>query len=152
MVDWRGRTTATKPCRSARCAFRQLRAWVTVATVGGLVHRLRRAPDSDEPPRLELATDLTAATDANEPGDARSAADLRPGGALRGSRAVCEDQAMLGYGWQMQWARVRRRLDDVRAVYARREGGTDAAVDAVQSFLRQFTTSRTGSGMIHGGG
>ena len=35
----------------------------------------------------------------------------------------------------MQWARVHRRLDDVRAVYAGREGGTDAAVDTVQSFF-----------------
>jgi hypothetical protein len=35
----------------------------------------------------------------------------------------------------MQWARVHRRLNDVRAVYAGREGGTDAAVDTVQSFF-----------------
>lgn len=42
---------------------------------------------------------------------------------------------MLGHGWQTQWARVQRRLDDVRAVYAGREGGTDAAVDSVQSFF-----------------
>jgi hypothetical protein len=35
----------------------------------------------------------------------------------------------------MQWARVRRRLDDVRAVYAGREGGTDTAADSVQSFF-----------------
>ena len=42
---------------------------------------------------------------------------------------------MLGQGWQAQWARVHRRLDDVRAVYAGRPGGTDAAVDTVQSFF-----------------
>jgi hypothetical protein len=42
---------------------------------------------------------------------------------------------MLGHGWQMQWARVQRRLDDVRAVYTGRAGGTDAAVDTVQSFF-----------------
>ena len=40
---------------------------------------------------------------------------------------------MLGQGWQAQWARVHRRLDDVRAVYTGRPGGTDAAVDTVQS-------------------
>jgi hypothetical protein len=40
-----------------------------------------------------------------------------------------------GHGWQTQWARVQRRLVDVRAVYAGREGGTDAAVDSVQSFF-----------------
>lgn len=42
---------------------------------------------------------------------------------------------MLGQGWRSQWDRVRRRLDDVRAVYAGRGGGTDAAVDTVQSFF-----------------
>jgi hypothetical protein len=42
---------------------------------------------------------------------------------------------MLGHDWQMQWARVQRRLDDVRAVYTGRPGGTDAAVDTVQSFF-----------------
>ncbi len=35
----------------------------------------------------------------------------------------------------MQWARVQRRLNDVRAVYTGRAGGTDAAVDTVQSFF-----------------
>jgi hypothetical protein len=62
-------------------------------------------------------------------------ADLRPAGDAARSHTMCEDQAMLGQGWQMQWARVQRRLDDVRAVYAGREGGTDAAVDTVQSFF-----------------
>jgi hypothetical protein len=42
---------------------------------------------------------------------------------------------MLGHGWEMQWSRVLRRLDDVRAVYGGREGGTDSAVDNVQSFF-----------------
>jgi hypothetical protein len=42
---------------------------------------------------------------------------------------------MLGQGWQSQWARVQRRLDDVRGVYAGRPGGTDAAIDTVQSFF-----------------
>jgi hypothetical protein len=42
---------------------------------------------------------------------------------------------MLGQGWQAQWAHVHRRLDDVRAVYSGRSGGTDAAVDIVQSFF-----------------
>jgi hypothetical protein len=42
---------------------------------------------------------------------------------------------MLGQGWQSQWARVHRRLDDVHAVYIRRPGGTDAAIDTVQSFF-----------------
>lgn len=54
---------------------------------------------------------------------------------MRGRGEVCEDRTVLGHGWQMQWARVHRRLDDVRAVYAGREGGTDAAVDTVQSFF-----------------
>ena len=48
---------------------------------------------------------------------------------------VCENRTVLGHGWQMQWARVQRRLDDVRAVYSGREGGTNAAVDTVQSFF-----------------
>ena len=42
---------------------------------------------------------------------------------------------MLGHGWKGQWARVHRRLTDVRAVYQGRPGGTDAAVDSVQSFF-----------------
>jgi hypothetical protein len=42
---------------------------------------------------------------------------------------------MLGRGWQSQWERVQRRLDDVRAVYTGRPGGTDAAIDIVQSFF-----------------
>ncbi|MGB8941121.1 MAG: hypothetical protein WCD21_12940 [Streptomyces sp.] len=42
---------------------------------------------------------------------------------------------MLGQGWQWQWARVQRRLEDVRAVYAGAPGGTDVALDMVQSFF-----------------
>jgi hypothetical protein len=42
---------------------------------------------------------------------------------------------MLGQGWKSQWERVHRRLDDVRAVYTGRPGGTDAALDAAQSFF-----------------
>jgi hypothetical protein len=42
---------------------------------------------------------------------------------------------MLGQGWQSQWERVQRRLDDVRVVYTGRPGGTDAAIDTVQSFF-----------------
>jgi hypothetical protein len=42
---------------------------------------------------------------------------------------------VLGHGWEMQWNRVLRRLEDVRTVYAGREGGTDSAVDTVQSFF-----------------
>jgi hypothetical protein len=42
---------------------------------------------------------------------------------------------VLGQSWQMQWARVHRRFDDVRAVYAGRPGGTPAAVDTAQSFF-----------------
>jgi hypothetical protein len=45
------------------------------------------------------------------------------------------DRAMLGQRWQSQWERVQRRLDDMRAVYTGRPGGTDAAIDAVQSFF-----------------
>jgi len=47
----------------------------------------------------------------------------------------CDNQAMLGHGWLTQWARVLRRLEDVRAVYTGRAGGTDAAVDTIQSFF-----------------
>jgi hypothetical protein len=42
---------------------------------------------------------------------------------------------VLGHGWQMQWERVHRRLDDVRGVYTGRPGGTPAAVDTTQSFF-----------------
>jgi hypothetical protein len=42
---------------------------------------------------------------------------------------------MLGQGWQSQWTRVQNRLDDVRAVYAGRAGGTDAALDTTLSFF-----------------
>jgi hypothetical protein len=42
---------------------------------------------------------------------------------------------VLGQGWQSHWARVHRRLGDVRAVYAGRQGGTDDAVDTVLSFF-----------------
>ena len=42
---------------------------------------------------------------------------------------------MLGQGWQSQWERVQRRLDDVRTVYTGRPGGTEAAIDTVQSFF-----------------
>ena len=42
---------------------------------------------------------------------------------------------MLGQGWQSQWARVQNRLNEVRAVYAGRAGGTDTALDATLSFF-----------------
>jgi len=42
---------------------------------------------------------------------------------------------VLGQGWQSQWARVHRRLNDVRAVYAGAPGGTDDAIDVVLSFF-----------------
>ncbi len=42
---------------------------------------------------------------------------------------------MLGQGWQFQWTRIQNRLNDVRAVYAGRAGGTDAALDATLSFF-----------------
>lgn len=42
---------------------------------------------------------------------------------------------MLGPGWQFQWTRVHWRLDDVRAVYTGREGGTDGALDVTLSFF-----------------
>lgn len=42
---------------------------------------------------------------------------------------------MLGQGWQYQWARVGRRLDDVRGVYEGSPGGTDVAIDRVLSFF-----------------
>jgi hypothetical protein len=48
---------------------------------------------------------------------------------------MCDHQEMLGQGWRSQWARVERRLEDVRAVYSGREGGTDDAVDTTQSFF-----------------
>jgi hypothetical protein len=49
--------------------------------------------------------------------------------------SLWDNQVVLGQGWQSQWARVQRRLDDVRAVYTGRAGGTDAAIDTVQSFF-----------------
>ena len=55
---------------------------------------------------------------------------------------------MLGQGWQFQWRRVHRRLNDVRAVYTGREGGTEDALDATLRSSRRFITSKTGSGMI----
>ena len=42
---------------------------------------------------------------------------------------------MLGQGWQSQWERVGRRLQDVREVYAGAPGGTDIAIDRVLSFF-----------------
>lgn len=42
---------------------------------------------------------------------------------------------MLGQDWRSQWARVSRRLNDVRAVYAGAPGGTDVAIDTVLSFF-----------------
>ena len=58
----------------------------------------------------------------------------------------------------MQWNRVLRRLDDVRTVYAGREGGTDSAVDAVQSFfeaihhLKDWLGNDSSSGMTKADG
>jgi hypothetical protein len=51
------------------------------------------------------------------------------------SIATNYDRAMLGQGWQSQWARVQRRLEDVRKVYAGRPGSTDDAIDDLQSFF-----------------
>jgi hypothetical protein len=59
---------------------------------------------------------------------------------------------VLGHGWQMQWGRVHRRLNDLRTAYTGRPGGTPAAVDATQSFFEAGSTSRTGSGMTHQAG
>jgi hypothetical protein len=42
---------------------------------------------------------------------------------------------VLGQGWQSQWARVHRRLADVRVVYTGQPGSTDDAVDTVLSFF-----------------
>jgi hypothetical protein len=49
--------------------------------------------------------------------------------------SLSEEDFVLGHGWRMQWERVHRRLDDVRAVYTERPEGTPAAVDATQSFF-----------------
>jgi hypothetical protein len=40
-----------------------------------------------------------------------------------------------GRGWRFQWTRVHWRLDDVRAVYTGRAGGTESALDATLSFF-----------------
>lgn len=53
----------------------------------------------------------------------------------------CEGGTVLGKGWQSQWARVHRRLDDVRAVYVGAPGGTDDAIDVVLSFFMAPATS-----------
>ena len=50
-------------------------------------------------------------------------------------RTIGENGTVLGQGWQSQWARVQRRLNDVRSVYAGRPGGTDDAIDIVLSFF-----------------
>ncbi len=42
---------------------------------------------------------------------------------------------MLGQGWQFQWGRVQKRLNEVQAVYAGRAGSTDDALDAALSFF-----------------
>lgn len=42
---------------------------------------------------------------------------------------------MLGQGWESQWERIGRRLKDVREVYTGAPGGTDIAIDRVQSFF-----------------
>ena len=42
---------------------------------------------------------------------------------------------MLGQSWRSQWTRVQNRLNDVRAVYAGRAGGTEAALDTTLSFF-----------------
>ena len=42
---------------------------------------------------------------------------------------------MLGQRWRSQWTRVQNRLNDVRAVYAGRAGGTEAAQDTTLSFF-----------------
>jgi hypothetical protein len=42
---------------------------------------------------------------------------------------------MLGRGWLYQWERVGRRLEAVHQIYAGRTGGTESAVDDVQSFF-----------------
>ena len=53
---------------------------------------------------------------------------------------------MLGHGWQSHWARVHRRLGDVRAVYAGREGGTDDARD--QDYEEYASQQRVGA-VVH---
>jgi hypothetical protein len=43
---------------------------------------------------------------------------------------------MLGQGWEAQWRRVQRRLEDMRDVYAETpSAGTEAAFDSVLSFF-----------------
>jgi hypothetical protein len=60
---------------------------------------------------------------------------------------------MLGQGWEWQWGRVGRRLEDVRAVYAGTPGGTDDALDKVLSFfeaafhLRDWLWNDSASGL-----
>ncbi|MGI3202496.1 hypothetical protein ACRJ4W_37290 [Streptomyces sp. GLT-R25] len=61
---------------------------------------------------------------------------------------------VLGQGWSSQWDRVGRRLDDVRTLYERAPGGTDAAIDAVLSFfetvhhLKDWLTNDQASGVL----
>ena len=73
-------------------------------------------------------------------------------GQLDGIRSV------LGHGWQWQWGRVLRRLEEMRSVYAGGEGGTDSALDTVQSFfevvhhLKDWLRNDTSSGVTNADG
>ena len=65
---------------------------------------------------------------------------------------------MLGQGWQSQWTRVQNRLNEVRAVYAGRAGGTEAALDTTLSFfeavhhLKDWLGNDISSGITKGDG
>jgi hypothetical protein len=65
---------------------------------------------------------------------------------------------MLGQGWQWQWTRVQNHLVEVRAVYAGRVGGTDAALDTTLSFfeavhhLKDWLDNDASSGLTKGDG
>ena len=43
---------------------------------------------------------------------------------------------MLGQGWESQWRRVKKGLQEVETVYAGRDGGSEEALDAVCLFFQ----------------
>jgi hypothetical protein len=97
-IDWRA---ASPPTRAAGLAGPD---------------RAGRVKGGESGAERESLTRLGGGPAAGWPGPSAA----RPTPALRSGHAWS--------GWQSQWERVQRRLDDVRAVYTGRPGGTDAAI------------------------
>lgn len=71
---------------------------------------------------------------------------------------MCDPCRVLGQGWRDQWNRVQRRLDCIRSIYVGRAGGTESAVDDVQSFfeaihhLKDWLANNSASGVTKADG